>query len=70
MATRKTVTDRGVEFEVIWSGQKDEPWLLRDACRPSSLAELVPARRQPTKHYVSRKGRDGSRVIGSRKAQS
>ncbi len=66
MAARKTVTYRGVEFDVIWSGQKDEPWLLRDACRPPSLAEPAPARRQPTKHYVSRKGRDGVRVMRRR----
>lgn len=66
---RKTVSDRGVEFVVIWDGAWNSQSLLGNTPRPSALAGLVPDRTQPTKLYVSRKARDGSRVLGRRKAQ-
>jgi hypothetical protein len=64
---RKTVSDRGVEFVVIWDGAWNSKSLLGNIPRPSALAGLVPDRTQPeSSHYVSRKGRDGARVIGRR----
>lgn len=67
MMTGDRVRDRGVEFVVIWDGAWDSPSLLSNYPRPSALAGLVPDRTQPeSSHYVSRKLRDGTRVIRRR----
>lgn len=68
MMTGDTVRDRGVTFEVVWSGQRSDPSLLQDYARPSPLALLLPDRRQARtgRQHVSPRARDGQ-LVGAKR---